>query len=69
MEEAHRWFDLRRYAMPEIKHIFMTGIMRSEIFTLHKRDPQYVLPIPEDVITQNPSLIRNPAITGERQPD
>ncbi|HEY9259818.1 RagB/SusD family nutrient uptake outer membrane protein [Chitinophaga sp.] len=68
-EEAHRWFDLRRYGMPEIKHIFMTSVVNSETYTLRKRDPQYILPIPEDVITQNPALTRNPAIAGERQPD
>jgi hypothetical protein len=68
-EEAHRWFDLRRYGMPEVKHIFMTSAVNSETYTLRKRDPQYTLPIPEDVITQNPALTRNPAIAGQRQPD
>lgn len=68
-EEAHRWFDLRRYGMPEIKHIFMASAVNSETYTLRRRDPQYTLPIPEEVITQNPALTRNPAIAGQRQPD
>jgi hypothetical protein len=68
-EEAHRWFDLRRYGMPEIKHLFMTSVVDRETYTLQKRDLQYILPIPEDVIRQNAALTRNPAIAGQRQPD
>lgn len=68
-EESHRWLDLRRYGMPEIKHILMTSTTNSVTYTLHKRDPQYVLPIPEDVIAKNPALTRNPTISSERLPD
>ncbi|NSL86027.1 RagB/SusD family nutrient uptake outer membrane protein [Chitinophaga sp. Mgbs1] len=69
MEEAHRWFDLRRYGMPEIRHISMPDRFTVQYFTLKKRDPQYVVPIPKNVIERNPALIRNPVLPGMRMPD
>lgn len=68
-EEAHRWMDLRRYGMPEIKHKFAPAPDKTEIYTLKRRDPQYVLPIPQEVLLFNESLTQNPQITGQRKPD
>jgi hypothetical protein len=68
-EEAHRWFDLRRYGMPEIKHIYKPSATISETYTLRRRDPQYILPIPEEVLLKNQALIQNPMIAGQRQAD
>ncbi|HEY8388458.1 MAG TPA: RagB/SusD family nutrient uptake outer membrane protein [Parasegetibacter sp.] len=68
-EEAHRWFDLRRYGMPTIKHIYTPDIGVVETYTLNKRDPQYVMPIPDEVLTKNPALIRDPLYEGIRMKD
>lgn len=68
-EETHRWFDLRRYGMPEIRHNYIPEIGTVQFYTLKKRDLQYVIPIPEDVHSRNPALTRNPSIPGTRQPD
>jgi hypothetical protein len=59
-EEGQRWFDLRRYGMPELIHLFA---LTTEVqkFKLEKRDPQYTLQIPREVIRLNPGLPQNPA--------
>lgn len=59
-EEGQRWFDLRRYGMPEIIHLYAlsTGVQK---FKLEKRDPQYTLLIPREAIRLNPGLQQNPA--------
>ena len=55
--EGHRWFDLRRLGMPEIKHIYVDDQNGHQtVHTLQKEDPRYVLPIPERVIEKNPNL-------------
>ncbi len=56
--EFHRWFDLRRYGMPSIRHIWNTGQGETE-FVLQEKDPGYTLPIPEIVMNQNRALIQN----------
>lgn len=59
-EEYHRWFDLRRYGMPAIKHVYIgPGQVRQE-FTLEAQSPRYVLPIPQAAIDANPNLSQNP---------
>ena len=56
-EANHRWFDLRRLGMPEIKHIYVDDQNGHQtVHTLQKEDPRYVLPIPERVIEKNPNL-------------
>ncbi|WP_298711521.1 RagB/SusD family nutrient uptake outer membrane protein [Chitinophaga sp.] len=67
--EGHRWFDLRRYGMPTIRHEYTPDLSTVEYYTLRKRDPQYVIPIPEEVHQRNPALQRNNAMSGLRQPD
>lgn len=56
--EFHRWFDLRRYGMPSIKHVWNIGGITEE-FVLQEKDPGYTLPIPEVVMNQNRALIQN----------
>ncbi|MGF6849803.1 hypothetical protein QFZ51_005038 [Chitinophaga sp. W3I9] len=68
-EEAHRWFDLRRYGMPSIKHIFTPNQVTVQVFRLPARDPQYIMPIPTDVLSRNPALTQNPLFAGKRLPE
>lgn len=68
-EGAHRWMDLRRYGMPAITHYFVPTVTAGpQVFTLTQRDPQYVLPIPNEVLLRNLSLIQNPQLGNLRQP-
>lgn len=59
-EENHRWFDLRRYGMPEIKHVFFVNPGEESTFILEKNSPRYVLPIPLKVLQANVRLEQNP---------
>ncbi len=58
--EDHRWFDLRRYGMPEIKHLFQmqAGQVPKE-YTLRKGDLRYTFPIPQSALKKNPNLDQN----------
>ncbi|NLR78133.1 RagB/SusD family nutrient uptake outer membrane protein [Chitinophaga eiseniae] len=68
-EGTHRWMDLRRYGMPAITHYYSPIIGGgNQVFTLARRDPQYVLPIPNEVLLRNLSLIQNPQLVNLRQP-
>jgi hypothetical protein len=67
-EEGHRWFDLRRYGMPAITHVFKPTQTTAEVYHLAARDPQYTLPIPADVIQRNPALQQNAQIGVKRLP-
>jgi hypothetical protein len=53
--EFHRWYDLRRYGMPEIVHQYGT-----ETYVLPAGDPRYVLQIPQRELDYNPEMKRNP---------
>ena len=57
--EDHRWFDLRRYGMPEITHVYFVEEGQEEIVTLNPEDPRYVLPIPRMALERNPYLKQN----------
>ncbi|QEC44095.1 RagB/SusD family nutrient uptake outer membrane protein [Pseudobacter ginsenosidimutans] len=59
-EENQRWFDLRRYGMPEIIHIYAL-FAEVQRFKLSKGDPAYTLLIPTEAIRLNPRLEQNPA--------
>jgi hypothetical protein len=62
--EEHRWFDLRRYGMPKITHVFqVTKEQAAEEYTLEQGDPRYVLPIPAVALENNPRLTPNPSNT------
>ena len=56
--ENHRWFDLRRYGMPEIKHIWYDMSGHQE-HILKEKDPGYTLMIPHQAFSLNPSLVQN----------
>jgi hypothetical protein len=58
-EEFHRWFDLRRYGMPQIKHTFIGSSNVEQSVILKEQSPRYVLPIPEIVLDANPRLQQN----------
>jgi hypothetical protein len=59
--EDHRWFDLRRYGMPEIRHSFRKLATQAPVeYVLQKNDKRYVLPIPKSALTRNPNLEPNP---------
>ncbi|SHG31261.1 RagB/SusD family nutrient uptake outer membrane protein [Pedobacter caeni] len=49
--EGHRWYDLKRYGQPEIKHT-VGGVT----YTLQKNDPRYVIRFPQEAISANPNL-------------
>lgn len=68
-EETHRWFDLRRYGMPAITHIYRPDEFTVETYRLPAKDRQYVAPIPEEVLVRNPALVQNPLYTGKRMPE
>lgn len=58
--EGMRWFDLRRYGMPEIHHDFQTTATAPRLrYTLKEKDPMYTLPIPSSVILINPAIKQN----------
>lgn len=57
--EDHRWFDLRRYGMPELTHVYLLDADSEQVLTLRKNDPRYVLPIPQVAIDRNPYLKQN----------
>lgn len=60
--EDHRWFDLRRYGMPRITHIWYDGDDKSKYsaYAMDVEDCQYTLPIPPDVMLLNSALVQNP---------
>lgn len=58
--EDHRWFDLRRYGMPELKHTITLSEGSPREYSLAKGDRRYVLQIPKVVIDRNYKLEQNP---------
>ena len=53
--EFHRWYDLRRYGMPEIIHEH-----NEDTFVLPQGDPRYILQIPQVELDYNPLMKKNP---------
>ena len=53
--EGQRWFDLRRYGMPQITHE-----CEGKTYTLKSNDPSYTMPIPDEVLIKNKRLEQNP---------
>ncbi|MCT4614261.1 MAG: RagB/SusD family nutrient uptake outer membrane protein [Marinifilaceae bacterium] len=55
--ENHRWFDLRRYGMPELKHRYLTeeGEINCSLPELSKA---YTLPIPRNIRSLNSEIER-----------
>ena len=56
--EGHRWFDLRRWGMPEIKHVWNEKDASFE-YTLKEKDLMYTVPIPDEALQENPKLLQN----------
>lgn len=55
-----RWFDLRRYGMPSIQHLYKARKSANWVtYTLNEKDPLYTLPIPNADIQQNGKLEQN----------
>lgn len=59
--EGHRWFDLRRYGMPSITHLYSPVSGTTQKYVLNAHDPQYTLQIPPTALLLNPNLTQNPA--------
>jgi hypothetical protein len=56
--EGHRWFDLRRWGMPEIKHVWHDEKASYE-YTLKEKDLMYTIPIPDEAMQENTQLVQN----------
>ena len=55
-----RWFDLRRYGMPSISHLYKVRKSASwQTYTLNEKEPLYTLPLPSDVMNENSALQQN----------
>ncbi len=57
--EHHRWFDLRRYGMEKLRHVWYDKEQRPTEFYLEKNDPGYTLQIPNEAFELNPALVQN----------
>lgn len=57
--EGHRWFDLRRWGMPEIKHVWYDSESTMSTYTLNKNDLLYTVPIPKEATDLNSKLEQN----------
>lgn len=59
--EQHRWFDLRRWGMPEIVHEFVDEYnpYATSVYVLEAGDDAYTLPIPVSVINYQPEMPNN----------
>lgn len=58
--DDHRWFDLRRWGMPRLVHIFTQTKNEPQEIVLEEGDLRYVLQIPQEVLDRNPQLKQNP---------
>ena len=58
--EKQRWFDLRRWGMPRIEHVYKAGTsnITDELYVLNEGDAAYTLPIPHYETERNTSIVR-----------
>jgi hypothetical protein len=57
--EDHRWFDLRRWGMPQLTHTYQVdAVVQTAI--LEQGDSRYTLRFPQEVLFRNPALAQNP---------
>ncbi len=55
-----RWFDLRRYGMPSVRHQYKARKSAAWVtYTLQEKDSLYTLPIPNADMQENSSLDQN----------
>jgi len=59
LEEGHRWFDIRRWAVP-VTHTFIDANAVSTTYTLNANSLIYALPIPYTAMENNYNLAQNP---------
>ena len=57
--EGHRWFDLRRWGMPEIVHVWHESESKSTVYRLKEKDLMYTVPIPDEALQSNGELVQN----------
>lgn len=57
--EDHRWFDLRRWGMKEMKHVWMPDANSTVEYTLKQNDPGFTLPLPPEALELNNKLEQN----------
>lgn len=65
--EGHRWFDLRRWGMPAITHKWHDDSESTSSYRLEEGDLLYTLPIPDEAMNMNSSLVQN-ELPGKRVP-
>ena len=63
--EGHRWFDLRRWGMPAITHTWHDNESQSSNYTLQEDDLLYTIPIPDEALQSNASLVQT-ELPGKR---
>lgn len=64
--EDHRWFDLRRWGMKEIKRIWYPDANSQVEYTLQENDPSFTLPFPQEAMDLNKRLEQNPLAPAPR---
>lgn len=57
--ENHRWFDLRRYGMEPLTHVWYDQSNNVTEFTLDKNDPRFTLQIPNEAFEHNSAMEQN----------
>ena len=57
--EDHRWYDLRRWGMKEIKHVWYSDANTKSTYTLTQGDKGYTVPIPDEAMDLNAALKQN----------
>lgn len=69
--EGHRWFDLRRWGMEEIEHVWCDDENSNSVYKLRKNDPLFAVPLPDTALELNADLKQNPLAEiprkGEKQ--
>lgn len=63
-EENHRWYDLKRFGMPEIVHEYYNIAGLKEVFILPAKGNGYLIQIPQAAIDLNKNLEQNPRHTS-----
>ena len=57
--ENHRWFDLRRYGMEELIHVWYDTDHNGVLVRLQKNDPGFTLMLPKAAMEKNAALVQN----------
>lgn len=57
--EHHRWFDIRRYGMEPLEHVWYSAKGERVVYKLEKNDPGFTLLLPQSAIESNTKLEQN----------